>query len=362
MICYIYKLEIMKLYILKLAGLFAFLSVFLFASCDVDTLEDVENIEQVVSLVQIEDGTITLKADNIIVDKENFMFKKALGLALSGFGDNKGFNADLVLDYDDVPEGCVGLNAGECFLIGTENGTEKITNINVPAGNKSKAFYVGIKREALDANEGKVIAVKLKVRNLDSYKLNSLDSVYITMNTADFGNKKIDVTDKYFLNPTFKRQDGTTTRFANLQDWISNAAVTGSRPEGAGYDQNCGYLGIERWSSGDKAIINGKIYQSFSLIEGKYRLEVNMEKVAPERATHWIVAEGNGLPDDTGVASAIAHTEVTVDYANKLLPVEFNINQKKQVSIGLLINIDQQTQRIIQASKIKLFKLESFFD
>ena len=202
----------------------------------------------------------------------------------------------------------------------------------------------------------------MKVRNLDNYKLNSLDSVYITMNTADFGNKQIDVTDKYFLNPTFKREEGTTTRFANLQDWIANAAVTESRPEGAGYDQNCGYMGIERWGSGDKSIINGKIYQSFELIEGKYRLEVDMKKVAPEDNTYWIVAEGNGLPDNTAVSNAIASVELFSDFNNKTLPLEFYIDQKKQVSIGILINIDKQTERIIQASKIKLSKLESFFD
>lgn len=352
----------MKQIIMKYMGGSALLAVLLLSSCEVDTLKEVEGLAPVVSLVQVEDGNVALKPDNLIIDKTNQLFRKGFGLALSGFTSNAGFSAALELDYTDVPEGCVKLSAAECYLTSSEESVEKITDLTVPAGVRQKAFYLNITRAALEAHEGDVIAVKLKVRNLSGYELNKLDSAYITMNTTEFGSKKINLTDKYFLNPTFKRQDGTTTRFANLQDWKANAAVTESRAEGAGYDQNCGYLGIERWGSWDNPIINGKIYQSFELPKGRYKVEVDMKKVAPERDTYIVAATGNKLPDDTGIGTAIASIEITAGADNKLLELEFTVDQPKLVSIGFLINIDEQTQRILQASAIRLFQLESFFD
>ena len=340
----------------------ALLTLLFVASCDVDTLEDVEKLEQVVSLVQVGDGNVALKADNLIIDKENQMFRKGFGLALSGFKANEGFSADLVLEYDGNPEGTIRLTADECFLTASEEDVNKITNLTVPAGETQKIFYLNITRAALEAHEGETVGVRLRAKNLNGYTLNKLDSANITMNMTEFGSKKINITDRHFLNPTFKRQNGTTTRFANLQDWIANDAVTKSRPDGAGYDDNCGFLGIERWGSWDNPIINGKIYQTFELPKGRYMVEVDLRTVAPERDTYLVAAAGSGIPDDTGISTAMGSVEIVSGMGQKLLVLEFNNEQTQQVSIGFLINIENEVQRILQASAIRLFQLESFFD
>ena len=340
-----------------------FVSLMLLFSCEVNTLDEVQQLDQVVSLVQVGDGTVSLTQDNLIVDKENRLFKKAFGLSLSGFEANQGFDADIELLYDEAPEGCEKMTPDECFLTLTENSTEKINSLNVPAGIQQKAFYLNLAESVVDNHPGKVVGIKIKVSNASQYKLNPVDTVFVTLHTADFASKKIEITDTYFLNSTFQRKPGTTSRFAPLADWTANDGLANSRPDtGAGYDQNCGYMGIERWGSYDAPIINGKIYQTFTLPRGRYLVEADMKKVAVDRDTYLLVASGNGLPDDTQVSTATASVQITDGANGKTLPLEFELAEAKEVSIGFLINIDEQVQRILQASKIRMYRLESFFD
>ena len=76
----------MKQYKLYVTGI---LSLILFIACDVNTLDEVKKLDQVVSLVQVGDGTVVLTQDNLIVDRENKLFKKGFGIALSGFETNR---------------------------------------------------------------------------------------------------------------------------------------------------------------------------------------------------------------------------------------------------------------------------------
>lgn len=121
-------------------------------------------------------------------------------------------------------------------------------------------------------------------------------------------------------------------------------------------------MGIERWGSYDTPIINGKIYQTFTLPKGRYLVEADMKKVAVERDTYLLVGDRADLPDDTQITTAIASVEITDEWNNKTLPLEFELTAEKEVSIGFLINIENEVQRILQASKIRLYRLESFFD
>lgn len=350
----------MKQYNLYITGV---LSLIFFISCEVNTLDEVKKLDQVVSLVQVGDGTVVLTQDNLIVDKENKLFKKSFGVTLSGFETNLGFDVDLKLLYDEVPEGCATLTADECFFTLTENSLEKINHLTVPAGSQGQAFYLNLVGTVIDNHPGEMIGVKVKISNLSSYKLNPVDTLFVTLNTADFSSKKIEITDTYFLNSTFQREAGTTTRFAPLADWTSNDGLKKSRPDtGAGYDANCGYLGIERWGSYDNPVINGKIYQTFTLPKGRYLVEADMKKVAAERDTYLLVGNGADLPNDIQIATALASAAITDEWNNKTLPLEFELTAEKEVSIGFLINIENEVQRILQASKIRLYRLESFFD
>ena len=333
------------------------------SACKVNTLEGVEGLEQKVSLVQSDQGGITLTPDNMIVDKTNKVLKKAFGVALSGFKTNQGFTADLGLDFNNIPDGYEKLSPGECFLTETQAGTDAITSVNVSAGTVEKAFYLNLTKTAIEAHPGKNVAVKLMLTKISKYTLNTKkDSAYIYLNTAVFGTLKTDVTALYFKNTIFARQAGSTDRFANLADWITNTALSSTRPTGAGFDANVGYMGIERWASYDSGIANGQIYQTFTLPAGNYIVEVAMQKVASDGNTYFVAAEGNGLPDAANINTAIAKTEITDSYNNQTLVMSFKLTEAKKVSIGFLINIDQGVQKILQSSGIKFFKVENLFD
>ena len=332
-------------------------------SCKVDTLESINELEQKVSLVQVEGGNANLKPDNIVVDKQKLLIRKTFGIALSGLKENAGFTSDISLDFDDVPEGYDKMKPADCFLTGDLDAVENISSINVPAGLSQKAFYLNITKAAIERYSGKKVAVKVKVDHVSGYTMNAAkQSAYVLLNTADFGSLKTDITDRYIKNAVFARKAGTTERFVDLADWISNDAISKSRPTGAGFDANVGFLGIERWGSYDSPIINGKIYQTFTLPAGNYVLEVDMKKVAADKDTYFVVANGKGLPDASAVAGSIAKTEITNAFNNVPLVMDFNLAASKEVSIGFLINIDKGVEKIIQASGIKLFKTEGLFD
>lgn len=338
-------------------------SVIALNACKVDTLEKLGALEQKVSLVQITSGALQLKTDNIVVDKPNLLVRRAMGLALSGLGENSGFTADLQLDFNDVPEGYEKLTPSECFLTDSETSNQPVNTVNVPAGSRQGAFYVNVTKGAIDAHGGKPVAVKIKVTKTSKYTLNATaQSAYVLMNTSEFGTLKTNITDAYFKNSIFARQAGTTARFVSLAEWTTNDAMKNSRPTGAGYDQNVGYLGIERWSGGDSPIINGKIYQSFTLPAGNYAIDVDMKKVAADADSYFVVNEGETIPDASGIAGALVQKGITNDFNNKVLNLDFKLSTPKQVSIGFLININMGTQKIIQASNIKIYKIENLFD
>ncbi len=332
-------------------------------ACKVDTLKSLSIIEPKVSLVQVTSGQLILKTDNIVVDKPNQLVRRALGLALSGLQENEGFSADLQLDFNDVPQGYDKLSSSECFLSASATSKDPVSTVNVAAGSPQGAFYINITKAAIDAHAGKPVAVKVKVLKTSKYSLNpTAQSAYVLMNTSEFGTLKTDVTSSYIKNAIFARQTGTTARFVNLQDWISNDAIKNSRPTGAGYDQNVGFMGLERWSSGDSPIINGKIFQTFSLPAGTYAIDVDMKKVAADRDSYFVVTEGATLPDAAGIGTAIAQRPITNDLNNKMLSFDFKTTATKQISLGFLITVDQGTQKIIQASSIKMYKVENLFD
>ncbi|PTT00763.1 hypothetical protein DBR11_09065 [Pedobacter sp. HMWF019] len=339
------------------------LSIVFLNACKVDTLEQLGTLGQKVSLVQVTSGQLLLKTDNIVVDKPNFLVRRAFGLALSGLEENSGFSADVQLDFNDVPLGYDKLNSAECFLSASASSKDPVTTVNVPAGMPQGAFYINITKAAIDAHGGRPVAVKVVLLKTSKYTINTTaQSAYVLMNTSEFGTIKTNITDTYFKNAIFARQPGTTDRFVNLADWTANDALKKSRPTGAGYDQNVGYLGIERWSSGDSPIINGKIYQTFTLPAGNYTIDVDMKKVAADRDSYFIVNEGTAIPDANGISGALVQKGITNDYNNKILTVDFKLTASKQVSIGFLINIDQGTQKIIQASGIKMYKIENLFE
>jgi Domain of unknown function (DUF5013) len=333
------------------------------ACCQVDTLKDIKGLEASVSLVQVQDGEVALKPEDVTIDKTNLLVRKTLGISYAGYQPNEAFTATVEMDLDQVPDGYEKFSAGECFINTTTDGKGSTGNVEIAAGTGHQPFYFNVTKAAIDAHATKKMAVKILLRSSSKYKLNTrADAVYLLMDLNDFGTLKVDVTASYFKNTTFNRAPGTTTRFANLADWLANDAVTKSRPDGAGFDANAGKMGIERWSSGDNPIINGKIYQTFTLPEGNYQVEVAMATVAPDRDTYFVIAAGTDLPNDTQIATAIASKLITADLNGGTLSLPFRIDTKQPVAAGFLLNFDKGVQKILQASGIKMYRIETLFD
>lgn len=333
------------------------------ACCKVDTLKDIKGLEPSVSLVQVQDGEVTLKPEDFTIDKTNLLVRRTLGISYAGYQQNEAFTATVEMDLDNIPDGYEKFSPGECFINTTTDGKGTASSIEVPAGAKHQPFYFNVTKAAIDAHAAKKMAVKIRLNSTSKYKLNTeADSVYLLMDLNDFGTVKVDVTATYFKNATFNRAPGTTTRFANLADWLANDAVTKSRPDGAGFDANAGKMGIERWSSSDNPIINGKIYQTFTLPAGNYQVDVAMATVAPDRDTYFVIAAGADLPNDTQIATAIASKLITADFNGGTLSLPFHIAASQQVAAGFLLNFDQGVQKILQATNIKMYRIETLFD
>ena len=338
-------------------------ALLLLVACKVDTSEYIKDLTPMVSLVQTQGGMITLKPEAMTVDKENLLVKSIFGVAYAGFAANEAFTASVTLDNNSLPNGYGAFKPGECYLSSTAGGKDNITTVEVAAGAKQQAFYFNITKAAIDVYTGKKMAAKIKLLSVSKYTLNNInDSVLLLIDMNDFGTVKKDITETYIKNASFKRAPGTTARFCNLADWLANDAVTNSRPTGAGYDDNVGMMGIERWGSWDNPIINGKIYQSFNLAKGNYRFELTMGQVIPDLNTYFAVAANNELPNHTQIATAIASQAITADYNRALLPLDFKLAADQKVTAGFLLNFDQGLQKVLQTASIKLFKLESLFD
>lgn len=341
----------------------AAISLLALASCKVDTLADIKGITPTVSLVQTGAGQVSLRLEDLTIDKTNMVLRKTLGIAYAGYEANQSFTADVILDLSEAPEGYEPFSEGECYITTEADGKSPAGSIEVPAGAKTRAFYFNITKAAIDAHPGKKLAAMIRLRNVSSYQLNGkADSVFLLVDMNDFGSLKVDVTGGYFKNTSFARAPGTTDRFASLADWSANDAVNNSRPQGAGFDANVGKFGIERWSGGDNPIINGKIYQTFQLPEGNYQVEVAMATVIPDRDTYFAVAAGASLPDDVQIGNAIASKLITAELNQNTLILPFTNPSDQQVTAGFLLNFDQGMQKVLQATTIKMFRIESLFD
>jgi hypothetical protein len=347
----------------KLAVIAACLTTpLLFSACTVDTFSEIKDIRPTVSLVQTGTGSVMLKPSDVEIDKENKLVKKIFGVAYAGYAANDSFTAAVALDFANPPAGYDAFSKDECYISSDTTGKGNSAQVTVAAGELHAPFYLVITKAAIDRHPGRKLAVHLKISGVSKYTLSNNAAADVLVDINDFGTVKQEVTDSYLKNPVFDRAPGTTARFCNLADWLANPAVTQSRPTGAGYDANVRKMGIERWGSYDNPILNGKIYQSFTLPKGNYVFELQMASVIPDRDTYFTVTDKDTLPDDRDIASSLAFKAITADYNNALLTLPLQLPASQKITVGFLLNFDQGVQKVLQATNIKLYKTASLFD
>ncbi len=127
-------------------------------------------------------------------------------------------------------------------------------------------------------------------------------------------------------------------RWANLRDWISNAAVKNHGGYGGTDISGDPKIYFEAgW--GAPGIQNGKVYQVVTLPPGKYNFEGSIDwwNVSTHNEVYLMAAAGaNGLPDVNNLGGAFAYKKVDNGSNVKM---EFTLTQQTTLSIGLLLDM-----------------------
>ena len=185
---------------------------------------------------------------------------------------------------------------------------------------------------------------------------------------------KTDVTSMYLQNYeypfTMATWDGN--RWGTLANWITNDAMK-SRGDGqyGGYDGGygdyqggkCSSFGFERWGDGENQIINGKIYQTFTLPAGKYQYIFSFGGGNPQASNNgsdprfMTVVAGSTLPDVENISNALAAASLSGVSSSESRSVEFTISEPTEISLGVVAKLTS-TEQNLRAHHIKLFKLE----
>jgi hypothetical protein len=128
------------------------------------------------------------------------------------------------------------------------------------------------------------------------------------------------------------------SRWANLRDWISNAAVKNHNGYGGTDIGGDPKIYFEAgW--GAPAISNGKVYQVVTLPPGKYNFEGSIDwyHQSWQNNVYLMAATGtNGLPDVNNLAAAFAYKKVDNGSNVKL---EFTVTRQTTFSLGLLLDM-----------------------
>lgn len=191
---------------------------------------------------------------------------------------------------------------------------------------------------------------------------------------ADAVNDPNAIPDNYLKNADypFAMDTWDDNRWGTLTNWVTNDAIR-SRGDGlyGGYDGGygdyqgggCPSFGFERWGEAENTIINGKIYQTFTLPAGTYQYKFSFGGENPLKSNNGsdprfiVAAVGETLPDVESIDNSLAHATLVDVSVDDAVTVEFTLDQETTVSVGLVINWTN-TEQNIRTSSLKLEKVE----
>lgn len=183
----------------------------------------------------------------------------------------------------------------------------------------------------------------------------AIDTFYAAFVTTGV---KEDLTAKYIVNPgaPFIRDpahmpDG---RFGQLQGWQYNseAGRNGTYDE-IGGNKN-GMLTLWIWDNGP--IINGKIYQTFTLQPGDYRFEADIANIDNSlENTFLVVAAGNQLPDVEQMNTALGSAKLS-NNSHKYVSAAFSLTTATTVTVGFTGTLTSPAEQTLRVNKVLLIK------
>jgi Domain of unknown function/Domain of unknown function (DUF5013) len=139
-------------------------------------------------------------------------------------------------------------------------------------------------------------------------------------------------------NPFVSDGASGTGRWRVLKDWVVSASVKNHGGYGSWCSDQGGTLAMEMGWSNTAAIVDGKIYQSFTLPAGKYNFGIEIGSNGAIDPVYIVAAAGNTLPNVNAISSSIAYT----NFADKNL--QFTLTQPTTVSIGFLATMTTGNQ------------------
>jgi len=166
----------------------------------------------------------------------------------------------------------------------------------------------------------------------------------------------------------FAKADWDGNRWGNLQGWTTNAAMR-TRDGRGGYDggwegpaNDKQSLGFERWGAGETEIVNGKLYQTFDLPAGTYKITLSLAGDNPiisnngNDPRYLAAAVGETLPDIADMGTALASTNFAGLQNDAATSIEFTLAAPARVSAGFVASFTG-TEQNVRPSSIKLEQL-----
>lgn len=184
----------------------------------------------------------------------------------------------------------------------------------------------------------------------------ALDTFYATAYST-FPPIQQDVTNTYFKNAgsPFVAAAMNGGRWGNLADWTVNDAVKNHGGFG-GYDNIPGYgtISMEYW--GTPQIVDGKVYQTFTLPAGQYKYIATIQNIDYTlQSAYMVAAAGNTVPNAAAYAASLGYKKLTDNSMNGTeQTIAFTLNQATQVSLGFIATMTSGNQGVrIKSVRLK---------
>ncbi|MEO7211782.1 DUF4998 domain-containing protein [Mucilaginibacter sp.] len=148
-------------------------------------------------------------------------------------------------------------------------------------------------------------------------------------------------------------------RWSDLATWTANDAVKNHGGVGGLDNLNTStenYMSFEFW--GTPQIINGKVYQTGSLLPGSYRLVVTISNINNNLENSYLsIAKGSTLPDVADINTSLVNVKLTNgSMNNKDITLSFSMSEQGMVSLGVVSTMQFVNESSLRIKQFRLYK------
>ena len=182
--------------------------------------------------------------------------------------------------------------------------------------------------------------------------------------SGESGGLSGDVTSEYLTNYRAAFQHSTTlvnssvsNRFYKLTGWtIENAVTSGGITTGAHVDaQKDKCMTFTTTWDGFSTLSNHKVYQTVTLPAGAYTFTANYHSKWEGQCgnSYVVVDDAKNIPGVASIENALAYTQMAAKGTVMSNKVEFVLEEETQVSLGLLVNMNDKICMTIESFELE---------